>query len=60
MFRVIAKMPELAVFWLPSEVGQRMEPCGDRDKKKTRKAIYHDCFSVLQRWQNYHNIAPYF
>jgi hypothetical protein len=59
MFRVIAKMPEKAVL-VPSEVGQSMEPCGDRDKKQTGKAIYHDCFSVLQRWQNYHNIAPYF
>jgi hypothetical protein len=39
MFRVIAKMPEMAVFCLPSEVGQRMEPCADRDKKQTGKAI---------------------
>jgi hypothetical protein len=60
MFRIIAKMPEMAVFEAPSEVGQRMQAPGDRDKMQTRKAIYHDCFSVLQRWQNYHNIAPYF
>jgi hypothetical protein len=53
-------MPEMADFWLPSEVGQRMEPRGDRDEEQSGKAIHHDCFSVLQRWQNYHNIAPYF
>lgn len=50
----------MADFWLPSEVGQRMEPRGDRDEEQSGKAIHHDCFSVLQRWQNYHNIAPYF
>jgi hypothetical protein len=53
-------MPEKAVSGCPLEIGQRMKPCRDRDKKQTWKAIYHDCFSVLQRWQNYHNIAPYF
>jgi len=53
-------MPKKAGFRLPLEIRQRMKPYGDRDKKQTWKAIYHDCFSVLQRWQNYHNIAPYF
>jgi len=44
----------------PSEVGQGMKTHGNGVENHAGNAINHVVFEVLQRWQNYTNIAPQF